>query len=163
MIGAQYDASVTRTSPVRTWIFWGVVMAILCGVMAYAQNITFGTMKKFSIPDYYTGTDTKKSLLTGAQAVPQANGRVLIRQLRIESYDRQGMTNLVIEAPECNFDYGTRQAWSDGPLKITDGRGRFSMEGNRGFVWNQTNSNLVVSNQVKASIRKDAIQLYEKP
>lgn len=138
-------------------------MVLLCGVMVYSQNITFGTMKKFSIPDYYAGTDNKKSLLTGAQAVPQPNGRVLIRGLRIESYDRRGVTNLVVEAPECNYDYGTRQAWSDGPLKITDGRGRFSMEGNRGFVWSQTNTSLVVSNQVRASIRKDVIQLNQKP
>lgn len=138
---------------------WLVCLAVLAGIPLSAQNISFGTPKNFNIPDYYTGSNQKRSVMTGAQAIPQSATQVLIKGLHIETYDRAGATNLIVEAPQCQFDYSSRNAWSSGPLMVRDAQGRFTLEGQNGFLWRQTNSYLNVSNKVRTTIRKDMLKL----
>lgn len=147
------------TQPGNGWK-WLVCLAILAGISLSAQNISFGTPKNFSIPDYYAGSNQKRSVMTGAQAIPQSATQVLIKGLHIETYDKAGATNLIVEAPECQFDYGSKNAWSSGPLKVRDAQGRFTLEGQNGFLWRQTNSYLNVSNKVRTTIRKDMLKLH---
>jgi len=136
----------------RLALLW---LVLLAGIPLSAQNISFGTPKNFSIPDYYAGSNQKRSVMTGAQAIPQSATQVLIKGLHIETYDKAGATNLIVEAPECQFDYSSKNAWSSGPLRVRDARGRFTLAGQHGFLWRQTNSNLIVSNKVRTTIRKD--------
>lgn len=138
-----------------------VGLLLMAGIPLSAQNISFGTPKNFSIPDYYAGSNKKRSVMTGAQAIPQPGGQVLIKELHIETYDQSGATNLIVEAPQCEFDYSSRTAWSSGPLLVRDARGRFTLEGQNGFLWRQTNSSLIVSNEVRATIRKDMIKIQQ--
>jgi hypothetical protein len=137
-------------------LLWLVFMA---GVSLSAQIISFGTPKNFSIPDYYAGSSQKRSVMTGAQAIPQADNQVLIKGLHIETYDKAGVTNLIVEAPQCQFDYSSKNAWSSGPLLVRDALGRFNLKNDSGFLWKQTNSYLNVSNKVRLTIRRDMLKL----
>jgi hypothetical protein len=136
-----------------------VWLLLIAGIPLSAQNISFGTPKNFSIPDYYAGSNKKRSVMTGAQAIPQPGNQVLIKGLHIETYDKAGVTNLIVEAPECQFDYSSKNAWSAGPLLVRDALGRFTLKNDSGFLWKQTNSFLSVSNKVRVTIRKDMLKL----
>lgn len=74
-----------------------------------------------------------------------------VEGLRIETYRYlpQKMTNLIIEAPAC--EYLNQKAWSDGPIQLTSGDGRFTITG-KGFLWDHEQSLLVVSNEVQTTI-----------
>jgi hypothetical protein len=137
-------------------LLWLVFMV---GVSLSAQNISFGSPKNFSIPDYYPGSNQKRSVMTGAQAIPQSSTQVLIKGLHIETYDKAGATNLIVEASECQFDYSSKNAWSSGPLLVRDARDRFTLKGESGFLWRQTNSSLNVSNRVRATIRRNMLNI----
>jgi hypothetical protein len=140
----------------RLALLW---LVLLAGIPLSAQNISFGSPKNFSIPDYFAGSNKKRSVMTGAQAIPQSASQVLIKGLHIETYDKAGVTNLIVEAPECQFDYSSKNAWSAGPLQVRDALGRFTLTNDAGFLWKQTNSYLSVSNKVRATIRKDMLKL----
>ena len=56
----------------------------------------------FSSVEYYDPPNQMqiKSRLAGAEAVPQADGRVLIQQLKLEIFETNGRPKYVVEAPE---------------------------------------------------------------
>jgi lipopolysaccharide export system protein LptA len=58
-----------------------------------------------------------------------------------------------MEAPQCVYDSAQRQASSPGQLQVQTGDGRLSVEG-EGFLWTQSDSHLIISNQVRALIQR---------
>ena len=105
--------------------------------------------KGFKFTEYYDPPhETQmKSLLEGAQAQRQPDGRVLVTECQISNLprDRRGRTDR--GSPPCFYDQGQRSISSSGPLHVQTADGKFSIEG-EGFLWQQTNSTLLVSNRV---------------
>ena len=106
----------------------------------------------FTTSEYYTNNTQLKSRLTGKKATPLGAERYLITQLRLELFEENGQRQLIIEAPECVYDYRARNASSAGPLKIVLGEGRLSVTG-EGFLWQQAQSSLMISNRVYTRLR----------
>lgn len=130
-----------------------------------AQTRALGRLKDFKwadLRDVAAGgaeaTNRLKTLITGTEAVPQGEGMVWVKEVRIESYAADGRTNLVTEAPECLVHQTAREARSAGPLKVLTGDGRFFTEG-QGFLCRLTNYSLTISNAVRTVIR----QLPDRP
>jgi hypothetical protein len=107
----------------------------------------------FRAPEYDPDNPNQvRSLLTGVGATYQANGLILLNTLRWEGYTKDCQTNLIILGTNCVFDPRTKLAYSPDRLRVESGDGRFVVEG-VGFLWQPTNSHLIISNQVHTRIR----------
>jgi hypothetical protein len=133
------------------WLPWGLA-AFLAGV-ALADPVANTTVRDFRVPEYYDPPhETRiKTLLEGAEAQPESGGRVLIRNLKLQTFDVDGRDQLLVEAPHCVFDTAQRAVHSPGRLQARTADGKFYLEG-EGFLWQQTNSNLIISNRVHTVI-----------
>lgn len=99
------------------------------------------------------------SLLLGDEAVPQPGGLLLIKGLRIQTFDYSGnarRTNFLVSAPSCLLDVRRRIASSEGPLTAETADGSFSISG-RGFQWRQIDSHLIISNSVETRLDRAVV------
>ena len=73
-------------------------------------------LEGFRVPEY-NKDGTMKSQLFGERAVLKENGLVEITDLKIEFY-QPGKSDVTITAPRCNYERQSRNAESDGPVRI---------------------------------------------
>jgi lipopolysaccharide export system protein LptA len=111
------------------------------------------TAQGFKVADYYPAPhETQmKWLIEGANAAPQPDGRTLVTGVKYQTFREAGGGELIVQAPQCYFDRGQRTISSPGPLRVQTADGAFSIEG-EGFLYEQTNSFLRVSNRVHTII-----------
>lgn len=122
---------------------------------AVTATPSFGRVKNFSVPDYFEppNQNRMKSLLRGAEAEPQPSGRVLIRELHVETYRLDGTTEFIIRAPECLYDAGGQVASSAGHFEARSGDDKLVIRG-EGFRWQQIDSTFTISNRVHTLIQQ---------
>ena len=117
-----------------------------------------GPLKGFQIPDYYAAkpgaTNQLRSILQGAVARPQSDGRFLIEGFRLTMFEQTGRTNALIEAKDCVYESKTKSVYSTNSLKARSGNGNLAI-GGVGFFWSQTNNSVTISNQVRTRIEQD--------
>ena len=120
------------------------------------EQPTLGQVKNFAVPDYYDppNQDQMKSLLRGAEAQPQPNGRVLIKDLQLETYNTNGSTAMIVRAPDCTYDQINQTATSSNRIEASSGDGKLHIEG-EGFRWEQAGSMFTISNSVHTTIRRE--------
>ncbi len=118
-----------------------------------AQQTTAGHANDFSSVEYFEPPHQQlmKSRLSGAEAQPQAGGLLVIRQLKLETFDTNGTPGLIVKAPECVYDTLHGVASSAGHLRLETADASSHVEGD-GFLWRQTNSFLTISNNVQTVI-----------
>ena len=90
------------------------------------------------------------------------DGRMLLKRFRMDTLTEREEPEMRIEAPECFFELGTKSAWSSGRLKVARSDGLFTLEG-EGFAWSQKLTRLVISNQVRAVIRRSLFTVTNAP
>jgi hypothetical protein len=119
-----------------------------------AQQNAEGHASDFSSVEYFDAPNEKqmKSRLSGAEASPEAGGLLEINHLKLEKFDTNGVTEAVVEAPECVYDMQNGVASSAGHLQLRSGDGNLQIEGD-GFLWRQTNQWLTISNHVQTVIK----------
>ena len=118
----------------------------------------------FTSTEYYEPPHQQqiKSILSGAEALPQSNEMLLIKQLKLRMFDLNGNLKVIVTAPECLYNMREGgSASSAGPLRLQNGDGKFRIEG-EGFLWRQTDSFLTISNRVRTVIEDGAV-LNTKP
>lgn len=137
--------------------YWQTLLIVLATLLptALAQVPQGRAIKGFQVAEQNPAT-TRQSLLTGKDAVALTRERFLIKGLRLEVKD-QGKLVMLIEAPECLYDYGSRSAWSTNLILVKSGDDRLELNG-EGFEWRETNAVLTISNRVEATIRRDLVQ-----
>jgi lipopolysaccharide transport protein LptA len=115
-------------------------------------------VKGFKVTEYYPPPHEKqlKSLLEGDRAQPQADGRTLILGSKLQTYTETGERELLVETPECLHDPKTHSVTSAGPIHAQTADGKFSIEG-EGFLCQQTNSTLFISNHVHTVAQGDVL------
>jgi len=143
-------------SPHRTKLILPVLAVSLffAALVVRAQQNAAGHTGDFSSVEYF-GTPFQqqmKSRLSGAEASPQPGGLLLIKQLKLEMFNTNGVTQAVAEAPECVYDMQNGVASSPGHLQMRTGDGNLRIEG-EGFLWRQTNRWLTISNHVQTVIQ----------
>jgi hypothetical protein len=92
-----------------------------------------------------------KSRLSGAEAQPLPGGLLVIKHLKLETFNTNGSPQAIVEAPECVYDTQHNTANSAGHLQLQSGDGKFRTEGD-GFLWRQDDSFLTISNHVHTVI-----------
>jgi hypothetical protein len=126
----------------------------LAAAIVRAQQNSAGHASDFSSVEYFDAPHRQqmKSRLSGAEASPQAGGLLAIKQLKLEMFDTNGVTEAVVEAPDCVYDTMSGVASSAGHLQLQTGDGNLQIEGD-GFLWRQTNQWLTISNHVQTVIK----------
>jgi len=129
--------------------FW--LFAILNG---HAQPGGVQHASDFTSVEYFEPPNQQqiKSRLSGAEAQPQAGGLLVIKQLKLETFNANGKPEMIVNAPECVYDTFNRVANSPGHLQLQASDGKFHVEGD-GFLWRQNDSFLTISNHVYTVIR----------
>jgi hypothetical protein len=129
------------------WASWFVAVVVRAQQTAASHASDFSSVEYFEAPH----AQQMKSRLSGAEASPQADGLLLIKQIRLEEFDVDGKLEVVAEAPECVYDTMNGVASSAGHLQLQTGDGNMQIEG-EGFLWRQTNQWLTISNRVQTVI-----------
>lgn len=130
---------------------------------ASAQPSLMGTASNFTMSEYYDAPhETQmKSLISGTEAEPRADGRLLVKGLRLETFRENGDLEMQIKAPQCIYDRARRLATSPDRLTVRSGDGRFVVEG-VGFLWRQDASTLMISNRVHTIVYPIASTLKKR-
>ena len=121
---------------------------------AQDQKPAPSTMKGFRAPLEYFDAPHElqvKSFLEGAEAEPRSDGMVLLRGAKLQTFHEDGTKEMVVRTPQCVFDSKQQTVSSAGPLQVQTSDDKLVLEG-EGFLWKQTNSDLIISNRVHTSI-----------
>jgi hypothetical protein len=120
------------------------------------DQASLGQVKDFFVPDYYDppNQNQMKSLLRGAEAQPQPDRRVLIKELQLETYAPDGKPTMIVRAPDCIYDVANQTASSTNHIEARTADGKLFIEGD-GFHWEQTNAIFTISNRVHTTIRQE--------
>jgi hypothetical protein len=132
------------------------ILFVMAVMSFHAQQIPVGgNAMDFSTVEYFEAPYQQqvKTRLSGAQAQPIAGGLLLIKQLRLESYDENGKTQFIALAPECLYDPVHGEASSPGPVHMQTGNADLKIDG-EGFLWQQSASFFIISNNVETMIQK---------
>jgi hypothetical protein len=116
------------------------------------QNVA-GHASDFSSVEYFDPPHQTqmKSRLSGAEARPLAGGLLVIKDLKLETFNTNGVPEMIVRAPHCVYDTQKGTANSPGHLRLETGDGDSHIEGD-GFLWRQSSSLLTISNNVRTVI-----------
>jgi hypothetical protein len=110
---------------------------------------------KYQLENYLPPNEAQvKTLVEGAKAQAQSAGMILITEAKLKTFSTNGTLEVLAQSPKCTLDSVQKVVSSEGPLKIETTDGRFLLEG-EGFLLQQTNSQLIISNRVHTVIRSE--------
>lgn len=98
-----------------------------------------------------------KALLEGARAQPQPGNRYLVTEAKLQTFLNTGPSQMAVQTPQCLYDSGEHSVNSPASLQVQTADGGFSIAG-EGFLWQQTNSWLIISNRIHTIILPDVLQ-----
>src|SRR5277367_2195576 len=121
-----------------------------------AQQSTASHASDFSSVEYFEPPHQTlmKSRMSGAEAQPLSGGLLVIKQLKLETFDTNGAPGLIVKSPECVYDTLHGVANSPGHLRLETADASSHVEGD-GFLWRQTDSFLTISNNVQTVIEPE--------
>jgi len=137
----------------------GLVLAAMFLFIAVAQDraqqMPIGHATAFNSDMYFgpPNEDKVKMKLAGTEALPQPGGSLEIKNLRVETFSTNGVTQLQAESPLCTYRLIDSTVDSAGHLEVRSGDGRFHTSG-EGFclVLKQDATSLYISNRVHTVI-----------
>jgi hypothetical protein len=127
---------------------------VFCMAVAADQKPVGSTVKGFQAPLEYFDPPHElqmKSYLEGSEAEPAADGMILIRDAKLQTFTETGAHEMTVKAPQCIFDSRQHTVSSAGPLQVQTYDNKLLLQG-VGFFWQETNSDLIISNQVRTTI-----------
>ncbi len=142
------------------WLLLVLGMLSLSLLWVSAQPQMGGRGKDISLPGY-DSQNRISSLLTAKEAAPKGGSLTELKGVRAETYSYDKgvkITNLIVNATNSIYDQKLKVATSDKPVEAQTGDGNLKLSG-VGFRYEQADSKLVLSNQVKAVISR---KLFEK-
>jgi hypothetical protein len=145
----------------RSWWLLAMTIAFVMAVRNHAQQVPMGHASGFTTDMYYEQPHEQQvqMRLSGSEALP--DGSMLnIKDLKIEYYNTNGVKMLLARAPQCTYAPLDNQASSPGHLDLDSGDGKFHIEGEGfGFIFQQTNSSLTLSNRVHTVLEAGMLKL----
>jgi hypothetical protein len=126
------------------------------GATAPAQQLPAGAdASDFSSVEYFDAPHQQqiKSEISGAEAEPMDGGLLLIKRAKLERFEVDGKTQFIANAPECVYNPMNGEARSPGVVHMQTGDEELQVDG-QGFLWRQSESFLIISNQVQTIIEK---------
>jgi hypothetical protein len=147
----------------RITLIAGVALLFATMPNGRAQQNGFQHANDFTSTEYYEPPHQQqiKSVMSGAEALPQPGGLLVIKQLKLETFDLDGKLEITIMAPECIYDTIKGVANSTGHLQVRIGDGKIRTEGD-GFLWRQREQKLIISNNV-CTVFENGAKVITKP
>jgi len=132
---------------------------LLPELAAKAQPQAVGQGKGITFAEYYPAPkETQmKSLLKAGSGKALGPDQYLLTDLVLTTFKITGEGEIVIKAPECLYNQRKGVASSTGALQLESAEGKFSLEG-EGFLWQQTNSSLFISNRVQTLVAPELLE-----
>lgn len=159
---------IGRKISLRQQVVLAVCFMAGAGLVIGQPQRLMGKLKGFSItPEFYPAPHSSqmKSFLQGSEAEPLPGGKVRVTDARLKTFREDGVGELQVNTPLCEYETGTKLLTSSGPLDARSVDGRFAMSG-VGFAWEQAASRLFISNEVHTVIHSEALNgegVGEKP
>src|ERR1019366_2857915 len=102
----------------RAWLAAGAGLLFAVAPDVRAQQNGVQHANNFTTTEYYEPPHQQqiKSILSGPDALPQAGGLLIIKQLKLERFYPDGKLEWVVTAPECVYDTFKGVANSPGHL-----------------------------------------------
>src|ERR1041384_2691402 len=154
MAGQDERKVQPRGAPRRFRFFSVLAGAVFLLLVAQAQVL--GPIKGFKLADPLPPPHENeiKSLLEAATAFRLPDEQVALTNAVLRTFRENGQPDLTAKAAYalCNLD--AHSASSPGPLQAATADGKFSIVG-EGFLWQQTNATLVISNRVRTEVQPD--------
>jgi len=136
-----------------------VLLSIFCGLfclaIASAQSGGNASIKKFKAALEYFDPPFElqvKSYLEGAEAEPQGDGLISLRDAQLETFQTNGKPEMTITAPQCFFNMNDQTVNSAGPFQMRRYDDALLQKG-VGFYWEKTNSEFIISNSVDTKVK----------
>ena len=122
-----------------------------------------GTATRLSSVSYFEPPNDQKVevRVTGEEMSPLPGGLFDVKKLTIEKYDVSGKLEAEIRAPECTYAELDGVASSPGHLEVDLAGGKIHTEGD-GFLWQQKDQSLAISNNVHTIIKAGFINLTKQ-
>lgn len=134
----------------RGWRILRRSAAVTAAVVAVDSACGDPGVPGFTFPYYDSGRLAAR--FKGDSQEPLSTQLVRIHGFNLETFGANQAPELVSAAPECVWDLKTRDAYSPGPLTVTQVAGQFQIQG-VGFFWSQSAGRLNLSNAVHAVVR----------
>jgi lipopolysaccharide export system protein LptA len=137
-------------------------LQILTGIFsAIAANPPLLTkpIKGFTIAEPYgpPHEQQNKSVLVAGKALLLPGGNALLSDgVTVRFFSETNTPQLVVRAQQCVYNSTNRSVNSSGPIQMQTADGKFTIEG-EGFYLLQTNSSLIISNNVHTTIQADLL------
>ncbi len=98
-----------------------------------------------------------KSLLEGGKGLPLGGSIILLsEEVTLRTFSITNTPQIVVKCRECFYNSTNHEVNSAGPIHMQTADGKFQIEGT-GFLWRQTNSSLVISNNVHTLIQSASL------
>ncbi len=154
---------VTRHPSLATWLLVAVAVVFYAVPGGRAQLNGPQHATDFTSTEYYEPPHQQKikSVLSGAEALPQPGGQLIVKQLKLETFSLDGKLEVAIMAPECIYDTLKGVANSPGHLQVRTGDGKIRTDGD-GFLWRQSEQKLTISNNV-CTVFENGAKIITKP
>lgn len=149
------QAKSNEASIVVKLVLLAVFCALFCLAIASAQSAGNDTIKKFKAPLEYFDPPYElqvKSYLEGAEAEPQGDGLILLRDAKLQTFQTNGTPEMTVTTPKCIFNMKDQTVNSAGPFQMWTSDNALLQEG-VGFFWEKTNSEFIISNSVQTTVR----------
>ncbi len=159
---ASQRADFTLTAVVLSKTQWLIPVFLACLVANPSQTLgqAAASTGRFRIAEK-SADSLRISILTGSEAVFQADGIMLLTDPRLVTVTADGKTNLVFTASECLYDEDKKTIRSSGELSLSTGDGQMQLKG-VGFSGNLAGPTLSVLSNVVAKLDKKLTQARQK-
>jgi hypothetical protein len=137
----------------------GTALLFAWSALLLAQSTQFLPGKSFTAPAYYpasNGVRRLKFVLTGSEYQLVSNNLVMLQNPRLTNYTPDGKVEWTVVSPECLYDITTREVRGNTNMIFRTADERLYISG-VGFLWQQTNTMLILSNQSFTWIDKRAL------
>jgi lipopolysaccharide transport protein LptA len=145
-----------RAVLIESRILIGALIVQLFVTLAYGQQQTVVKGFRFAEPYEPPHQNQTKYLLTGAEGRALRDGKVLLKNFRLETFAKTGERQAIGSSPECIYDTVNRLVNSAGPMQMQTADGKFFIQG-EGFLLRQTNLSMVISNKVETTLHNDLL------
>jgi hypothetical protein len=146
---------------------WTLLAATLItawwGVLVHGQTTAklSGPGRDFKYPEYYpasNGVLQVKTLISGREAQAVSNNMSLIRlkDTTLTNYSPDGRVEWIVQSPECIVNVAAREVRGTTNMFFQTADEKFFLSG-VGFLWQHTNSVLILLDQVSTWIDKNAL------
>jgi lipopolysaccharide export system protein LptA len=159
---ASQRADFTLPAVVLLKAQWLIPVFVACLVANPSQALgqAAASTGRFRITEK-SADNLRISILTGTEAVFQADGTLALTDPRLVTVTVDGKTNLVFTASECLYDQDKKTIRSPGEISLSTGDGQMQLKG-VGFSGNLAGPTLSVFGSVEAKLDKKLGQARRK-